>query len=1072
LPPKRLVIPMHSRVRGRIRFRIPGLYRSPLLQRLLERKLVLLGDIRSAQANILTGHLLVIHDPGTSVAAVAGRIEVLLGVGTARSCFMADSVAPQQRPKVADKPLSDGICKALRAFSALMQGFATLFARPGPVIGVAAGTRVFSKGGKQPQEIQPWFSMDSEKALAAFDVSEKQGLGLDEACERLRTYGENSLAAGERRSDLAIFAGQFASAPVGLLGASAVIALMTGGLADAAVILGVVLINSIIGFVTERQAELTINSLSKTGVREADALRAGVAARVPVEAIVPGDILILTPGAYIAADIRLLSSHRLTVDESALTGESLPVSKEHAVVAKADTALGDRRNMGYMGTHVTGGNGRGVVIATAETTELGQIQTLVGEAEAPQTPMQRQLEKMGTTLALISGGVCAGVFGVGILRGFAWLQMLKSSVSLAVAAVPEGLPAVATTTLAMGIADMRRRSVAVRHLDAVETLGAVQVFCMDKTGTLTINKMSVVALFSGGEAFKVSERRFALEGASVDAMEREDLVWLMRVMSLCSETEIQGPPGEWQLQGSATENALVDLALSAGIDVVAMREECPRLKTRFRAEGRPYMSSLHPYKGGKHLLAVKGSPVELLALCDHQIKGGGKVRLTGQARARILAENDRMAGHALRVLGAAYRELDEGRMPARTEHLTWLGLAGMADPMRPEMDRLVARFHRAGIRTIMITGDQSATAQAIGSELGLSGNKPLQVLESRSLDEMEPDLLGGLVKNVHVFARVSPAHKLKIVRALQEAGYVVAMTGDGINDGPALKAADIGVAMGAGGTNVAREVSDVVLEDDNLHTMAVAVRQGRTIYDNIRKMIHFMVSTNLTEIEVMLAGIALNLGAPMNPMQLLWINLVTDIFPGLALALEPPGPGIMEREPRDPEEAIVAGKDLKRMLLESGAIGLGTMGAYLFGVRRYGLGPKASTLAFNGLIFNELAHAVSSRSDYRHVFGGRQLPPNKHLSAAIMGMAALQAIVSLWPAARRLLGTTALGAADLVAVGASVLGPLVLNEATKPIDRSSSGGVGTAPPCRTAFDDRPKQEKQAWATTSSLRPSP
>jgi Ca2+-transporting ATPase len=469
------------------------------------------------------------------------------------------------------------------------------------------------------------------------------------------------------------------------------------------------------------------------------------------------------------------------------------------------------------------------------------------------------------------------------------------------------------------------------------------------------------------------------------------------------------------------------------------------------------MNSLHPYKDGKHLLAVKGSPAELLALCDHQVKGGRKVRLTAKARAQILAENERMAGDALRVLGAAYRELDEALMPDTTEHLIWLGLAGMADPMRPDMDRLVAQFHQAGIRTIMITGDQSATAQAIGRELGLSGDKPLQVLESQKLDEMEPDLLAGLVRNVHVFARVSPAHKLKIVRALQETGYVVAMTGDGINDGPALKAADIGVAMGAGGTNVAREVSDVVLEDDNLHTMAIAVRQGRTIYNNIRKMIHFMVSTNLTEIEVMLAGFAFNLGEPMNPMQLLWINLVTDIFPGLALALEPPEPGIMDRDPRDPEEAIIAGKDLKRMLIESGAIGLGTFGAYLYGVQKYGVGPAPATLAFNTLTFNELAHAISSRSEHRNVFGGEKLPPNKHLTAAIAGMAALQAIVGLVPGARQLLGTTPLGMADLAAIAVGVLGPLLVNEATKPAPLAQGRGAGQDLFHRTAGDDSPNQ---------------
>jgi Ca2+-transporting ATPase len=549
--------------------------------------------------------------------------------------------------------------------------------------------------------------------------------------------------------------------------------------------------------------------------------------------------------------------------------------------------------------------------------------------------------------------------------------------------------------------------------------------------------MAVVAVYSGANAYGITEGIFKRDDKAIDPVGLEELVRLMQIASLCSETEILGNLERYKLEGSPTEKALVELALNAGIDVQALRAEHPTLHTRYRAEGRPFMSSLHPDSDGKHLLAVKGSPEEVLALCDHQIRAGKRVRLTQSMRAEILKANEGMASNALRVLGVAYRKQAEDKMPARTGELTWLGLAGMADPMRSGMDSLIAQYHQAGIRTIMITGDQSATAQAIGRQLGLSGDKPLKVLESHELEQMDPELLAGLAKDVHVFARVSPAHKLKIVRALQEAGYVVAMTGDGINDGPALKAADVGVAMGGGGTNVARDVSDVVLEDDNLHTMIVAVEQGRTIYNNIRKMIHFMVSTNLTEIEVMLAGIAMGWGEPLNPMQLLWINLVTDIFPGLALALEPAEPGIMQLPPRNPDEAIIEGRNLKRMAFESGVIGVGTLGAFIYGMRRYGLGLEASTLAFNTLVFNELAHAYSSRSPYRNVFGGQELPPNPHLTKAILGMGGLQALVSLLPGARRLLGTAPLGAVDLLVIAAGVLVPLLINEATKPTPPAS-----------------------------------
>jgi Ca2+-transporting ATPase len=1017
------VRPVHTGVPGRTRFSVAGLYRSPLFKTLLEEKLREQGLFTTIEINLRTSRVLLVYPRDLTVEEV--RQLILSSLDAAG--MVSNTPAPHGPSADAGLAgLSESAGKLLERLQALLPAVSSIdwggFFRGVPV------------EPEQPvgedQVMNAWHRETRETILEAFDVSVLKGLSGTDAQSLLQRYGPNSLTASSRRSDLSILLEQFMSTPVAMLGASAVISVMTGGTIDAAVIIGVVLINAGIGFVTERQAEKTISSLAKSGVTNVMALRDGETVAIPVEEIVPGDILVLTPGSYIAADIRLIDSHKLSVDESALTGESLPVSKEPDFVADEATPLGDRRNMAYMGTHVTGGSGRGVVIATGRATELGQIQTMVGEAEAPETPMQRQLDEMGTRLAVVSGLVCAGVFVIGVLRGQGWLQMLKSSVSLAVAAVPEGLPAVATTTLAMGIAEMRKRNVSVRHLDAVETLGSVQVFCMDKTGTLTMNRMAVVSLFSGTVSYEIREGDFLCDGESIEPAGRKELVRLMEVVSLCSETGLVQTDEGVMLDGSPTEKALVELALDAGIDVRALRQQHPLLKTRYRAEGRPFMSTLHPWDN-KYLLAVKGSPEEVLAMCTHQLKGGRRIRLTAPARKAILKQNEAMASRALRVLGMAWRELGEEKMPAKTGQLTWVGIAGMADPMRPGMDRLIAEYHRAGIKTIMITGDQSATAQAIGEELGLSGDQALKVLESNELENMDPALLAGLAKDVHVFARVSPAHKLQIVRALQESGYVVAMTGDGINDGPALKAADIGVAMGAGGTNVARDVSDVVLEDDNLHTMTTAVSQGRTIYNNIRKMIHFMVSTNLTEIEVMLAGIAMGAGEAMNPMQLLWINLVTDIFPGLALAMEPPEDDIMEREPRDPAEQMIAGRDLVKMGIESAVIGAGTMGAFLYGIHRYGPGPAASTLAFNTLTLNELAHAFSSRSSHRILLSDHPLPPNPHLVKAIAGMGGLQFLVSVLPGARRLLGTTPLGIADIAVIAAGVLIPLIINEASK-----------------------------------------
>jgi Ca2+-transporting ATPase len=1019
--PGELIRLAHTTGRGRARLEVAGLYRTPRLKKLLEQQLTGVEGIQRVAASTLTGRVLLIYSPDIDIAEIARHIASLLaGAPTAGFRTRPARKLPRYRTS-----------RALHGFPALLRQLPALLTRT-PAYARAVGLQPDDVEESPQQEIRSWHLMALADVLERLDTSRESGLGSGEVEARLQRYGYNSLQASRVRSDLMIFLGQFNSPPVYLLGASAGIALVTGGMLDAAVILGVVLINSAIGFITERQAEKTIASLTRRGVHSVRVLRDGQEVDVPAESIVPGDILLLSPGTCVAADARILNSHRLSVDESALTGESLPVTKDHEYIAREDTPLGDRVNMAYMGTHVSGGSGRAVVVATAAATELGQIQAMVGEAEAPETPMQKQLDRMGTTLALISGGVCVGVFGIGVLRGYAVLEMLKSSVSLAVAAVPEGLPAVATTTLAMGIADMRKHNVAVRHLDAVETLGSVQVFCMDKTGTLTLNRMTVVAVYSGEQAYTTIDHKFISGDSMQQPGDHEELVRLMQVVSLCSDVELEGAPGDWTLQGSATEKALVELALNTGIDVMALRKQCPKLHTRDRAEGRPYMTTLHPYRNGKHLLAVKGSPEEVLGMCAFQIRNGARVRLTKKARQDIIIENERLAGNALRVLGAAYRELDEGKMPGKTGQLVWLGLAGMADPMRTGMDKLIAQFHRAGIETVMITGDQSATAQSIGQQLGLSQGKPLQVLEATRLEDMDPELLAGLVSNVHVFARVSPAHKLKIVQAFQQAGKVVAMTGDGINDGPALKAADIGVAMGCGGTEVAREVSDVVLEDDNLHTMSVAINQGRTIYNNIRKMIHFMISTNLTEIEVMLAGLVFGIGQPMNPMQLLWINLVTDIFPGLALSMEPAEPDIMDRPPRNPDEAIIEGRDLKRMAFESGIIGLGTMGAYLFGIKRYGIGPAASTLAFNTLTLSELAHAYSSRSPCRNVFGSSNLRPNPHLARAILGMGGIQALVSILPGTRRLLGTTPLGPADLLAISGGVLLPLLVNEFTKP----------------------------------------
>src|SRR4030095_7777790 len=553
---------------------------------------------------------------------------------------------------------------------------------------------------------------------------------------------------------------------------------------------------------------------------------------------------------------------------------------------------------------------------------------------------------MGRQLVLLSSAVCGLVFGVGLLQGYSALEMLKTAISLAVAAVPEGLPTVATTVLALGIRNMRRHGVLIRRLAAVETLGAVQTVCLDKTGTLTLNRMTVVSVYTGGRDITVSDGTFVGAGERLEPLDCAELVRLMHVGVLCSESEVVQQQGVYVLHGSPTENALLHMAMTAGLDVVQVRQGYPLLRMQQRAENHNVMSTWHSNHTHSQFLAVKGSPSEVLALCSWRMQDGQRVPLTEAERLAIDTANTRMARAALRVLGAAYCEWEtaDGTTPADAE-LVWLGLIGMADPIRQGVQDAMEKFHQAGIATIMITGDQSPTAYAIGKELRLARGEQLEILDSKYLMDISPEVMTEIASRVHVFARVSPSHKLQIVQALQQTGKVVAMTGDGINDGPALKAADIGIAMGNTGTDVAREVADVVLEDDNLETMIVAISQGRTIYTNIRKSVHFLRSTNLSEIMVMFTAIAAGLGQPLNAMQLLWINLISDIFPGLALALETPEPDVLSQPPRNPEEPIIKTSDFKRIAFESATLSAGALGAYGYGLIRFCLGSPVAAFA-------------------------------------------------------------------------------------------------------------------------------
>ncbi len=1014
-----MVDPIHASVKGRTRYRVKGLYRSHLFKSHLESQLRNEEGITRVNASTLTGNLLITYNSGRSPSDIA---ELIQGIVSDYSRKAAKSRKSEHTPAARQDIASTGSKRRGNG------------RKKRPPMSKRKLRRLVVHSGDQP--VEPWHVKEADDVLKAFATSSAAGLNAGEARQCLKKYGPNVLPEAIPRSGLSILLDQLRSVPVGMLTAAAGISVLTGGVVDAVAIMGVVGINTVIGYVTESQSEKTIHSLKSLVRPRALVRRDEKVKEIGAEDVVPGDMLVLRPGQYVAADARLIEAKRLSIDESALTGESVPAVKKPGVLSEENVPLSDRSNMCYMGTLITGGQGLAVVVATARFTEMGTIQSLVGEAKTPQTPMERQLDQIGTQLVVGSSALCGIVFVVGLFRGYGVLLMLKTAISLAVAAIPEGLPAVATTTLALGIREMRRHKVLIRRLDAVETLGSVQVICLDKTGTITLNRMSVVELCVGTERIKVSKKRLTLIQGRVDPVFWQETTGLMACSALCNESEVIQNSEGYVVNGSPTENALVYMAMRCGLDILNLKQDFPLVKMIHRSERRNMMVSVHKTTYGKMLVAVKGSPSEILSLCAWQMRLGEAVPFTDEQRLVIQTENERMAGRALRVLGVAYALVDcdenvgdDEEIPAKD--LVWLGLVGMADPIREGVKDLTDQFHKAGIKTVMITGDQGPTAYAIGKELNLSGGEQLQILDSTSLANVDSEAMQALCQQAHVFSRVSPGHKLQIVQGLQGAGKVVAMTGDGINDSPALKAANIGIAMGETGTDVAREVAGVILEDDNIETMIVAVSQGRTIYANVQKALHFLLATNLSEIMVTFAANIGGIGQPLTSMQLLWINLITDIFPGLALSLEAPEKDVLDRPPRDPHEPIVKPSDLKKITREAGVISLGAIGSYGYGIARYGIGLRAGSIAFLSLTVGQLLHAISCRSDKHSIFDPEPLPSNKYLNVALGGSFALQALALFVPGLRSLLGIGPFGIMDSLVVGGTAVLPLVVNEMTK-----------------------------------------
>jgi len=839
-----------------------------------------------------------------------------------------------------------------------------------------------------------WHVLAAEAALALLGSRPETGLSRAEAQRRLAAHGRNRLPLPRRRSFASILAGQFASLPVLLLLGSAVASLLTGGAFEAAAIAVVVALNGLIGATSEAQAEAMIARLESRRRLLAVVRRGGRQLTIDAEEVVPGDILLLSPGLTVAADARLVEADGFHADESVLTGESMVVAKSAETVLPAATPLADRANMVWRGTLAAAGTAAAVTVATGRDTEVGRIQSLVGDVARPQTPLQRQLDGLGRRLVSTSGGIAALMLAIGLLRGMGLAPLLRSSTALAVAAIPEGLPTVATLALAMAVRDLEKSGVLVRRLEAVEAMGAVATVFFDKTGTLTLNQMAVARVLA-------------------DCGDSESRLW--EVAALCSDASAElDVHGNWVVEGSSTEAALVRAAIAHGIDVTGLRRARPRLGERYRDDRRQSMATTHELGGGRVLTAVKGSPAEVLASCVRLADG---TPLDDAARRRIRAENDRMAAEGLRVLGFAVGEEGE-------RDLAWLGLVALSDPPRPGVEAFIAALHRAGIETVMLTGDQAATARAVAKQLGLIQAADAPVADSSMVEALGSDALADLAQRTRVFARILPSHKLKVVQAYRRGGRVVAMVGDGVNDGPALKAADIGVTMGRHGSRAARDLSDLVLGDDDLGGLVTAVAHGRTTHDNIRKAVGFMLATNLSESLVMMAAVALGLGQPLGPAQLLWINLVTDLLPGLALAREPAEAGSLERGPRDPHIPFLDRANGLKLLRQGAVLAAGPVAAHAW-ARGDGRG---AALTSTTIVAGQLLHAFAGRTRRRH--DGR--PPNRWLAGAVAGTLALQGAALTVPPLRRLLGLARLGVADLGIVAVAAAVPYLVNEAMAP----------------------------------------
>lgn len=891
----------------------------------------------------------------------------------------------------------------------------------------------------------PWHSIEASQVLKELNTDLHHGLTEDEIKSRLEKYGYNELKKEEKISPFTLFINQFKNILLIILLIAIVLSALVGEVADAVIIAIIVVFCAVLGFIQEYRAERALEALKKMLSPTITVLRGGREEEVPSKELVPGDILLLEAGDKIPADARLVEIHSLKCDEAPLTGESFPVTKSIQPLPEK-TRVSERKNSVFTGTTVTYGRSKAVVISTGMNTEFGKIAEKVSEMEVEKTPLEKRTEEIGKWLGIIALSICLLVAAISVVReimtgkvDFPFIvTMVMFAIALAVAAVPEALAAIVTGALAIGMHQMAKRNALVRKMSAVETLGCTTVICSDKTGTLTKGEMTVRKIFADGRMIEVTGVGYAPEGEFkgsdlVNPLNNKSFQMLLKGGALCNDASLEEKEGKWTIKGDPTEGALIVLAVKAGFHQAEMRLENPRIEELPFSSERKRMTTIHQIADGKKMAFMKGAPEVVLEKCSHIIVDGEMRELGEKEKVEILKSNEKMAQEALRVLGCAYRECAdpfECSEEYLEHHMVFIGLAGMMDPPREEVIEATKVCKQVGIKPIMITGDHKLTAVAIAKEIGIYKEGDM-VLVGEELAEKTDEELEKIVDKVTVYARVSPMDKLKIVKAWKKKGEVVAMTGDGVNDAPALKHADIGVAMGITGTEVAKEASDMVLTDDNFATIVTAIERGRWVYDNIKKYLAYLLQCNITEV-VVIGGIVLAMGPeflPLLPAAILYMNLATDGLPALALGVAPPEPDVMKRPPRDPRESVF-GWDVKSFILR--AVLIECPFFYILFFHELKDITHARTEIFFLFIIVELVIALNCRSLVHSIF---KVPPHKWLVLALTWELGLIAVLVQIPSVREAFGIMKPSFSDLAIIVAFGIVVFAIIEATKVILR-------------------------------------